>query len=287
MHWGWAACCGTLHAQTDDTLTPREADVWGRFAAGSWKQTRVATESIDPQGHVLAKTQSNVRTTLVLVDGRRIKLRVAVTLEAGGREFDTSPQVIDRGYFGETPNQLARIRDLGNARVVIDGHPIPVETHEALIQTGNQKIVNKFFESTATEPYLLRRETHFTDATDPTANHEETSEVIAVDKPYRVRSEIKPVAFERLVQKDTHGTTVTVDVTSVDVPGGIVNRSSKELDADGHVTRRTTVDLVDYGAVEDQSPDAGRRRYRRRRGRRIVLDPIDTSATQSASPPPP
>lgn len=285
--WVWATGGGVLHAQSDDAISPREVDVWGRFAAGSWKQTHVVTESIDPTGKTSSRTESDVRTTLVLVDHRRIKLQVVVTLQAGGRQFDASPQIIDRGYFGETPNQAAQVRDLGSARVVVDGHEIPVQTREALIQSGNERIVNKFFESGATEPYLLRRETHCTDPTDPAANQEETSEVIAVDKPYRVRSEIKPVAFERLVQKDAHGSTVTVDVTSVDVPGGIVNRTSKQLDADGHVTRRTTVELIDYAAVEDQTPDAGRRRYRRHHARRIVLDPIDASTTQTASPPPP
>ncbi|HEX3998052.1 MAG TPA: hypothetical protein VHX65_05840 [Pirellulales bacterium] len=284
---GWAVCVGAAHAQTDDAPTLRELDVWGRFAAGSWKQTHVVTEVLDSAGHVVSSTASDVRTTLTRVDGRRITLRVAVTLDAGGRRFDTAPQVIDRGYFGETTDQPAQVRDLGKASVVIDGREIPVQTREASIQSGKQKTVNKFFETGAMEPYLLRRETHFTDSADPAANHDETSEVIAVDKPYRVQSEVKPVSFERVVQKDTHGTTVTVDVTSVDVPGGIVKRTSKQLDADGHVTRRTTVELVDYGAVEEQAPDAGRRRYRRRRSRRIVLDHVDVTTDPIASPPPP
>jgi len=73
----------------------------------------------------------------------------------------------------------------------------------------------------------------------------------------------------------------------VDVPGGIVSRTSKQLDADGNVTRRTTVELVDYGAVEEQAPDAGRRRYRRRRARRIVLDHVDVSTAPTATPPAP
>jgi hypothetical protein len=283
----WAACTGGARAQSADSPTPREIDVWGRFAAGSWKQAHVVTEVLDASGHVTTTTESDVRTTLVRVDGRRIKLRVAMTLEAGGRRFNTAPQVIDRGYFGETVGQSPQIRELGNSALVIDGHEIPVQTREALIETGKQKTVNKFFETGAIEPYLLKRETRFTDAADPSTNHEETSEVIAFDKPYRVRSEIKPVSFERVVQRDAHGTTITVDVTSVDVPGGIVRRESKQLDAAGHVTRRTTVDLVDYGAVEDQTPEAGGRRYRRRRMRHMVLDQAPDSNGPTVAPPPP
>jgi hypothetical protein len=284
--WVWAVA-GGARAQSDDAPTPRELDVWGRFAAGSWKQTHVVTEAIDAAGHVTSTTASDVRTTLTRVDGRRITLRVVMTLDAGGRRFDTAPQVIEHGYFGESTDQAARVRDLGKGAVVIDGHNIPVQTREALIETGKQKIVNKFFETGAQAPYLLRRETHFTDAANPAADHDETSEVIAVDKPYRVQSEIRPVSFERVVQKDSLGTTITVDVTSVDVPGGIVSRTSKQLDADGHITRRTTVELVDYGAVEEQAPDAGRRRYRRRRARRFILDHVDVSSGPIATPPAP
>jgi hypothetical protein len=286
--WILAAAAGIAHAQSDDAPTPRELDVWGRFAAGSWKQSHIVTEAIDASGHVTSTTASDVRTTLTRADGRHITLRVVMTLDAGGRRFDTAPQVIDHGYYGETTGQAARVRDLGKAAVVIDGREIPVQTREASIETGKQKTVNKFFETGALAPYLLRRETHFTDVSNPAADHDETSEVIAVDKPYRVQSEIRPVSFERVVQKDAHGTTITVDVTSVDVPGGIVSRTSKQLDAQGHVVRRTTVELVDYGAVEEQVPEGGRRRlYRRRRLRRIVLDHVDVSTSPTASPPVP
>ena len=156
-----------------------------------------------------------------------------------------------------------------------------------MIETGKQKIVNKFFETGAQAPYLLRRETHFTDAANPTADHEETSEVIAVDKPYRVQSEIRPVSFERVVQKDSLGTTITVDVTSVDVPGGIVNRTSKHLDADGHVDRERPSNW------STTAPSKSRPRMRAAAlppppaARRFILDHVDVSSGPIATPPAP
>ena len=145
----------------------------------------------------------DVRTTLTRVDGRRITLRVVMTLDAGGRRFDTAPQTIDHGYFGETADQAARVRDLGNAsRRRSTAAKSRCRLAKRRSRSGKQKTVNKFFETGALAPYLLRRETHFTDDSNPAANHEETSEVIAIDKPYRVQSEIRPVSFERVVQKD-------------------------------------------------------------------------------------
>ena len=131
----------------------------------------------------------------------------------------------------------------------IDGRAYPCQTREVTIDAGHQKTLSKIYQSSTQAPYVLRRETTFTDSAHAGANHQETSEAIMLDMPYPVRSEIKPTAFERTLQKNATGTTISVDITSVEVPGGIVMRSTlKELDAKGRVIRRSTVELIDYSA---------------------------------------
>jgi hypothetical protein len=77
------------------------------------------------------------------------------------------------------------------------------------------------------------------------------------------------VALEHTVQKSDKGTTVTADITCVEVPGAIVIRSQKELDSRGRITRRSTVELTDYSAVEeDQSDNFRPRLFHRRRAAR-------------------
>jgi hypothetical protein len=263
--------CGVLLAvaplYAEEPASARELDVWGRFAKGSWKQTRIISESLDETGKVTATTTTDVRTTIVGVDSNKVTLRINVTVEAGGKRYDTEPQTVQHGYYGEGPNQLTRIRDLGKSDITIDGKTFSCRVQEVSIDGGRQKTVSKLFQSDAQAPYVLRRETAFTDSANPAANHDETAEVMMLEMPYKVRLEIKPTAFERAVQKNGKGTTITVDVTSVDVPGGIVMRTLKELDSHGHVTRRSCVELVDYSAEEEQPSDYHPKLFHRRRAR--------------------
>jgi len=256
-------------APADDTPSPREMDVWGRFGAGSWKQTRITSETLDAAGKVVSTTVSQVRTTLTHVDSHRITLRITVTMDSAGRHFDTEPQTVEHGYYGEDTGQTVHVKEVGKTTLKIDGGEYPCQCRETSIESGGTKTVTKLSQSSAQPPYLLRRETHGVDPANPANEHEETAEVIAMDMPLRVVDEIKPVAVERCVQKTAKGTTTTLDMTSVDVPGGIASRTSKEMDAQGHVIRRVSMELIDFHAVEeDQVPEGQRRRlFHRRRNR--------------------
>src|SRR5690242_11837562 len=104
-----AALCAWLvavSAAAEDAASPREMDVWGRFAKGSWKQTRIVSETLDETGKVTATTTTDVRTTIISVDANKVTLRINVTVEAGGKRYDTEPQTVQHGYYGEGPNQL-------------------------------------------------------------------------------------------------------------------------------------------------------------------------------------
>ncbi len=190
-----------------------------------------------------------MRTTITKVDARHVTLKISVTVEAGGKRYDAEPQVVQHGYYGEGPNQVVRLRDLGKVDVTVDGVAYPCVLREADIDVGRQKTVLKLFESAAQAPYVLRRETTFSDAGNPAADHQETSEITLLDMPYKIRTEMKTVALEHTVEKNDKGVTVTADITCVrDAGQAIVIRSQKELDSRGRITRRTTVELTDYSA---------------------------------------
>ncbi|HEV2968482.1 MAG TPA: hypothetical protein VGY55_00745 [Pirellulales bacterium] len=264
----WAGLCAAAPSRAEEPASPRELDVWGRFAAGSWKQTRIISETLDDAGKVTATTNTDVRTSIASVDSRHVTLKITVTVEAGGKRYDTEPQTLQHGYYGEGPSELVHLRDLGKTDLTIDGKTYSCKAREVAFDAGRQKTISKLFQADSQAPYVLRRETNFTDSANSAANHDETMEVIMLDMPYKVRSEIKPTAFERTVQKNAKGTTITVDVTSVEVPGGIVMRTLKELDGQGRITRRSTMELVDYAALEEDRPAEVRSRlFHRRRER--------------------
>ena len=98
-------------------------------------------------------------------------------------------------------------------------------------------------------------------------------EVLAVDMPYRVLTQVKPAAFVRTVQTQRGAVLVsTIEIHCVDVPGAVVAHSSHEFDANGRIIRRSVLELVDYEVVRSppttptSSVNDGRRRlfYHRR-----------------------
>jgi hypothetical protein len=81
--------------------------------------------------------------------------------------------------------------------------------------------------------------------------------------------EPKDAYLVKVEQRNDRGVTTTWSWHVPDVPGEIVDQSSKKLDNEGRLVRRTTLELVGYGAEQvaghDSLPDYGRRARRRSR----------------------
>ena len=50
--------------QTEE-LTPRNLHVWGRFDAGTWKQVRIVTDTLNSRGQVVDTSTTDIKTTLL------------------------------------------------------------------------------------------------------------------------------------------------------------------------------------------------------------------------------
>jgi hypothetical protein len=276
VHVGQAETATTTtpsSSQAADQLSARDLHVWGHFSPGTWKQVRIVTESLNARGEVVDTTTTDTKTTLIRADSRRLSLRIEATVDVAGKQFQSQPQVVDYGYFGEAPNEPTDQKTIGTAQLTIDGRQLPCQIRQVVANVGQQKQVTKMYLSDDVEPFVLKRETTVL-ADDGRAERQQQTnlEVIALDMPYRVLRDVKSAAWERTIQRTARGTSVTLDVTCMDVPGGIVSRTSKELDEKGRLIRRSTLELVDYHAVADDDDDGGRFLTRRearrvRRGR--------------------
>ena len=95
---------------------------------------------------------------------------------------------------------------------------------------------------------------------------ETLSEVVALDMPQRVLSEIKNVACIKTVQKTPRGSVTTLAMSSGDVPGGVVYQTAKEADTTGRLARRSTLELLNYGS----RPETERTGLSAASGRRVA-----------------
>ena len=136
---------------------------------------------------------------------------------------------------------------------------------ESATPTSSTKTSIYYTDSLA--PYILKRESVTTDATGTNVLGDTTAEVVALEMPRKVLSETKNVACVRTVQKNPKGTVTTLAMVAMDVPGGVVCQTSKEMDKAGRLVRRSTMELVNFGTEpeEDRPNWLGRKRPPRQR----------------------
>jgi hypothetical protein len=213
---------------------------------------RIVTDTLNDRGGVADTTTTDTKTTLLRADAKRLTLRIDATVNVAGKRFDCQPQVVEYGYYGESANETTETKAMGSEPLTIDGRQVPCRIEQVVASTGQQRQVTQMFLSDAQEPFVLKRVTAvFKKDNETLEDPQTTAEVIALDMPYNVLHEVKSTAFERTIQKSARGTNVTLDVTCVDVPGGIVARTSKELDSHGRLLRRSSLELVDYQIVDN------------------------------------
>ncbi len=244
---------------------------WARFGVGSWKKVRIYRETFDPDGNLDATSTHETKTTLTEVNDGVYTLRVEVVVEVAGRRFQAEPQTVQRGFNGETVGQNVTITALGNTDLQIGGEKIPTEVRQIIIDGDNSQTVSKVYVSRQGAPLVLKRETTATDAEGKVKSYDATVEVLAMDMPRKVLTEIKPTSHVRTVHRAVDGkTTVTLEVFCSQVPGGLVAHTAKQIGETGLVVERSTLELLDYETVARPTstrPAARRRLLKRHRTR--------------------
>jgi len=227
----------------------RKHHPWGTYEPGAWKLVRTVTETFEPSGRMSSVTDA--KTTLVEVNDEGVTLEVRVKVEVGGKRFDAPPETLKQGFDNELAGPGATVRDLGSGEVTIQGRKIAckIQQWERTDVTG--KTISKVFYSETVEPYVLRRETVKTDPQGKKRN-ETIYEVVALDVPYSVLGEILNTAHVKTVQKDAEVTITTLARVSMDVPGGVICHTLKEVNNQGCLVRRASLELLDYGLTPEK-----------------------------------
>jgi len=235
-------------AQT--VVIPREHHAWGRFTPGSWSKVRKWSEEMDDKGNVKSASTTETKTTLVGVDETGCDLQMEVTVELAGKRFVAQPRQVRVEFESGNVGNPAGLRKVGDKSLDLGGKTIKCVALEAAQASADARVVSRLDYSDSIPPFVLRRETVTTSADGKRILEQTTVETLAIDMPQKVLTELKSGAHMRTVQKQQNGTTFTLEVVCLDVPGGVVAHTSKELDPSGRVLRRSTLELLDYGVLE-------------------------------------
>ncbi len=237
---------------------------WGRFDPGAWKLVRVVTETLNERGQVVSTNTADTRTTLIDLDDDGVTLEVQACVEVAGKRFQAEPQTVKQCFHGELAVPNLKLSDPVDGQVVIEDRKIACKVYRLEAVGAQEKTAIHLYCSTAVPPYILKREGVTTDPDGKNVLSETSVEVIALDMPVRIRGETRSGSHVKTVHKNAKGTITTLAVILPDVPGGVVGHNSKEADKSGRVIRRSTLELLDYGADADRTGLFNRKRPPRR-----------------------
>ncbi|QDU31173.1 hypothetical protein ETAA8_63260 [Anatilimnocola aggregata] len=249
---------------------PPEAHPWGRFPLGSWKSVRVTSETLDANGKSTGNSVTETKTTLIEASDHDYSLQVEVTVQVEGKRFARPPQVARLSYWGDLSESPTGVRKVGTAEVELNGKSMPCEIRQVVTEQQGERRQSVVYYCDTSFPYVLKRESIVTLTAAEAKPQTTRVEVIATNLPYRILGQLRSVAYVKTTRKLASGSTLTMEVQSPDVPGGVVSHSAQELDDAQVVNRRSTLELIDYGVgsepVEEASP--ARKRWFRSRSRR-------------------
>jgi hypothetical protein len=244
----------------------RQHHPWGRCQVGAWKIVRVTTETFADGGAMTSVTDT--KTTLTGVDENGVTLLYEVVVEIlPGKQIETQPRQIKQDYFGESADHETTLTQLEPVAVTIQGRKTNCRVYQLATRNTTTETVTKVYYSDTVEPYILKRDTVKSDIATGQKVSEAKVDVIATDVPCRVLGALRQCSNVRCVNEHANGTSTTLAVTSSDVPGDVVCHTLKEVDSDGQMVRRSTLELIDYGHQPEERPRGLFRWKRLRRGR--------------------
>ncbi len=237
---------------------PPDHHVWGRFPVGSWQSTRQISETLDPQGRVTAVTITDTRTTLVAADDQTYTLKYETTVEVAGKTVAVPMRTVKYCYDDSLAELMAQRAWLPQEQAVrIEDRDVACRVLETRLSSATQRTTIRTFFAADTQPHVLRRETLTTPAAEPVPESRTTLEVVALDMPHHVLDTMRSVAHVRVTHRNGTGSMTRFVYWCLDIPGGVVAHTTKELDAAGKLVRRSTLELVEYFVAEPAVPESG------------------------------
>jgi hypothetical protein len=223
---------------------------WNRFRPGAWAKVRKYTQEFDAEGNVRSTSTAETKTVLVDVGEDVCTIQLEVTIEVAGKRFTAQPRLVRLGLYGETNGDHAVVQRLRSETIDTGGTTVQCDVLETTIHSKEKQVVSTLWYCQTMPPFILKRVSKSTDGEGKLIHKATSEELIAADMPHRVLSETMSTAYFRTVETHAAGSTVTLEIRCMDVPGGVVAHSSKQLDEAGKVISRSTLELLEYGFEE-------------------------------------
>ena len=257
-------CClalfsfGLPGAVAQEWILSPDQHAWGHCKPGSWKTVRVISDMLDKEGKVTSTTKTETTTTLVGKKGNNYTLEVEVTVEIGDRRITSEPKQITRSFTVNGDGKINLKRQGKAEELDFNGTSIPVDKLDVTLRGEIGRRQSVVLTNKEVAPFIFRRTTMLFDNENTQQYHTQVS-VEEHGLAHKVLGETKTVCHLKTVHTQNKKVTTTDETYCADVPGGIIAHRSFETNEADMVTRRSTLELIDYGTKDN----AGRRKGKR------------------------
>ena len=223
---------------------------WGRFLPHSWCIVQTVTVS-NIDGRAVQSTRT-LRTTLQQVDEEGVTLQEVETLEFGGRSVERQPQVVKYDFFNEPIQANVQIRYESPVKVMIDRKVVPCAVRIYEQQTSDGHLTTTVWYTPHVYPYVLRVEKILRSSPDSknTGGQIIRQSVTLVQETSalkNLRNNRKNRTYKlQTVEKAGSITRIIDERCSLDVPGGLLEATTSERDAQNREIRRSVSRMTNY-----------------------------------------
>jgi hypothetical protein len=211
------------------------------------------TETFDENGKPTGSTVTETRVNVVGITPTEVTLQSEVAVTLGEKRFAPQPQLLKQPLI-DADGQNPVVKTLGEETLAIDGEKLPAEVRQAVWNSDTMRRVRTIHLTRDRSPAVLKEATVATDPAGKSVAYQTDVEIVALDMPYKFKDQVLSTAHRKVTHSNPNGSVVTLEVWSDDIPGGVVAHTSKEMDTQGRLLRRSTLELVDYQVVDPPSP---------------------------------
>ncbi len=233
---------------------------WARFAPGSWKTMRTTSETFGRNQERLSHTVTHTRTELASRDEHSYTLRISSEVVVMGKRLAGRHHTLRRRLDDVPFAYQVSYQQKGTKTVRLNEKTFTCRVYEGKAAGPEGVLRVTLWHCPQQAPYVLFRHLVLTGPQNQVLE-ETTWTVVAVDMPFQALQQLVPAVQYKVVQRKPSGTIVRLVVSSQKVPGGVVFESSKELDPQGNLRRRSTQELVAYGIFRAAVSRQGKNYY--------------------------
>jgi hypothetical protein len=245
-----------LAAASDGTPTSLTANEhpWGRFLPTSWCIVRTVTLS-NIDGRTVQSTRTQ-KIVLQSVDKNGVTLQETETLELGGSVVTKQPQNVKYDFFNEPIQDKVQIRSEPSVKLMIDKKVVPCAVRVYEQRTTGGHLTTTIWYTPHVYPYVIRVEKILQSIPE----EEGAAKSILRQSVMLVQetAALKGLRNNRRNRTYTQQTEETVgNITRItdarcswDVPGGLLESTTRELDSQNREIRRSVSRMTNYASHE-------------------------------------